>query len=100
MIDNIRKKNGFPLTEKQLDMIADKVYNRLVENRKLAMQSSKAGTGDMLTSKEAARMLGMTSTYLLSIKDQFRYVKTGDNQQSRVLFYKEDILDKISSYKK
>lgn len=100
MIRNIRKGIGLPLTEEQLDMIADEVYNRLTENHKIAMQSHEAGTCDMVTSKEAARMVGMTSTYLLSINDQFRYVKKGDNKQCRVLFYKDDILDKLSSYKK
>lgn len=94
------RKFGLTLTEKQLDAIANEVYNRLMKSHRIATKRHEACKDDMLTSKEAARMLGMTSTYLLSIKDQFRYVKTGDNKQSRVLFYKEDILEKISSYKK
>lgn len=100
MTEEIRRTFSFRLTEKQLDMIADKVYNRLVKSNMIASQPHGAGTGDMLTSREAARMLGMSSSYLLSIKDQFRYVKTGENKQCRVLFYKDDILDRISSYRK
>ena len=47
----------------------------------------------MVDSKEAARMLGISSNYLRSIKDRFPHVKVGDNKQGRILFRKADLLE-------
>lgn len=47
---------------------------------------------DMVDSKEAARILGITPNYLRSIKDRFPHIKVGDSNQSRIFFKKSDLL--------
>lgn len=95
-------KKRVRLTETDIEAIADRVYKMLLRKEKVVQlhQDTVSPEKDMVTAKEAARLLGLSATYMLTIKDRFRYVKLGDNKQCRVLFYKEDILEKISQYEK
>lgn len=47
---------------------------------------------DLVDSKEAARILGITPNYLRIIKDRFPHVKVGGKQQGRILFRKAELL--------
>ena len=47
---------------------------------------------EMVDSREAAQILGITPNYLRSIKDRFPHVKVGDKNQGRILFKKSDLL--------
>lgn len=49
-------------------------------------------TNDLIDSKEAARLLGLTPNYLRSMKDKFPHVKVGDNRQGRILFKRSELL--------
>ncbi len=41
---------------------------------------------NLVTTKEAAKILGITPRRLRQIKERFGYVKDGDNMQGRLLF--------------
>lgn len=47
---------------------------------------------DLVDSKEAARIIGVTPGYLRSMKDRFPHVKVGGNRQGRILFKKSELL--------
>jgi hypothetical protein len=49
-------------------------------------------SNDLIDSKEAARLLGLTPNYLRSMKDKFLHVKVGDNRQGRILFKRSELL--------
>lgn len=48
---------------------------------------------DILTSKEAAEYLGISSDYLRKIKDKLPYEKQGENSQGRLLFRRKGLLE-------
>ena len=47
----------------------------------------------ILTSKEAAEYLGISSDYLRKIKHKLPYEKQGDNSQGRLMFRREGLLE-------
>ena len=49
-------------------------------------------SNDLIDSKEAARLLGLTPNYLRSMKNKFPHVKVGDNRQGRILFKRSELL--------
>lgn len=51
---------------------------------------------EMVDTREAARILGVSPAYLRQIKDRFPHKKSGSTQQGRVLFRREDLLKSIS----
>lgn len=76
--------------ESILDVYADKVVEKVVAQLKGAPKDDKP---EMVGAPEAARILGISRNYLLSIKDRFNYVKVGENKQSRIYFKKETLFD-------
>ena len=48
---------------------------------------------DMVTSAEAARILGISQSYLRTIKDNFRYVKGSGKKSGRILFEKDSLIE-------
>ena len=51
---------------------------------------------EMVDTREAARILGVSPAYLRQIKDRFPHKKSGSTQQGRVLFRREDLIKSIS----
>lgn len=51
---------------------------------------------EMVDTREAAKILGVSPAYLRQIKDRFPHKKSGSTQQGRVLFRREDLLKSIS----
>ena len=51
---------------------------------------------EMVDTREAARILGVSPAYLRQIKDKYPHKKSGSTQQGRVLFRREDLLKSVS----
>jgi hypothetical protein len=49
-------------------------------------------SNDLIDSKEAARLLGLTPSYVRSMKDKFPHVKVGNHSQGRILFKRSELL--------
>ena len=63
---------------------------------RLKVQNGTAGENEeFVGSNEAARILGVSTSYLRSIKDRFPHKKVGDSSQGRILFKKSEL---ISNY--
>lgn len=73
-----------------LDAFADKVVERVVAQLKGTPKDEKP---EMVGAPEAAKILGISRNYLLTIKDRFNYIKVGENKQSRIYFNKETLFD-------
>lgn len=76
--------------ESILDVYADKVVEKVVAQLKGKTKDEKP---EMIGAPEAAKILGISRNYLLSIKDRFNYIKVGENKQSRIYFKKDTLFE-------
>ena len=73
------------LAELLSDKVADKVLKRL---GKVPVDAQD----EMVDSKEAARMIGVSPAYMRQLKDRIPHVKAGQHKQGRILFRKADVI--------
>ena len=71
-----------------LDDVSRKVAMLVTRNIK-NMQEQEP---DMVSTEEAAQILGITPGRLRHIKDRFPHVKAGDNMQGKLLFKRDALL--------
>lgn len=76
------------LTNEQMAAIAGKTAQLVVN---LLKKDDKPGKKKYVDINKAADILGISVYHLRRIKDQFPYIKRGENQQGRLLF-EEDAL--------
>lgn len=69
------------LAEKVAELVIEKLHGPAVEE-----------VNDYVEAKEAARILGVSPSYLRSMKKKFTHVKVGSHNQGRVLFKKSDLM--------
>lgn len=77
------------LDPKTIEAIARKSAQYVVSELKKGDSTEK----EMVTAAEAARILGISRSYLRSIKDNFRYIKGGDTKCGRILFEKDSLIE-------
>lgn len=73
------------LAELLSDKVADKVLKRL---GKMPVDAQD----EMVDSKEAARMIGVSPAYIRQLKDRIPHVKAGQHKQGRIFFRKADVI--------
>lgn len=78
----------FKLDPKTVDSIAYKAAKIVISELRKKEQPEQ----DLVSVKEAARMLGVSEDYLRRIKDRFPHVKSGDSKQGRILFVKNALI--------
>ena len=76
------------LSEKQMDQIAAKTANIILRK----MKEDKEPPTEMVSVKEAARILNISENHMRRIKDQFPHIKNGNNSQGHILFVREALL--------
>lgn len=82
------------MTKKELESILDAYADKVVERVVAQLQGTpKEEKPEMVGAPEAAKILGISRNYLLSIKDRFNYIKVGENKQSRIYFKKETLFE-------
>lgn len=74
------------LSKKQMETIAQMTADIIM--KKINPQEQQ----ELVNTKEAARILGVSEWYIRKIKDRFPHVKAGNNGQGRILFYKKSLL--------
>jgi len=77
------------LDTKTIDTIARKTATIVIGELRKDNTTEK----EMVTAAEAARILGISQSYLRSIKDNFRYVKGGGTKCGRILFEKDSLIE-------
>ena len=81
------------MTQEEMTLLADLIAKRtapIVIKQLKEMRVDESN--DLIDSREAARLLGLTPNYLRSMKDKFPHVKVGDNSQGRILFKLSELL--------
>ncbi len=76
------------LSEKQMDLIAIKTAKIILRK----MKEDEEPPREMVRSKEAARILGISEKHLRRIKERFPHIKNGNNNQGHLLFVKDALL--------
>ena len=76
------------LSEKQMDQIAAKTANIILRK----MKEDKEPPTEMVSVKEAARILNISENHMRRIKDHFPHIKNGNNSQGHILFVREALL--------
>jgi len=76
------------LSDKQMEQIAAKTARIVI--RKL--REDNEPPSEMVTVKEAARILNISESHMRRIKDQYPHIKNGNNAQGHVLFVRESLL--------
>ena len=79
------------MNKKEMNEIVDLIANRVVD-RVLNAIGKSAEEPEYITSAQAARILGISDTYIRVIKDRFTTKKIGNSRQGRVLFRKDTLL--------
>lgn len=77
------------LDSKTIEAIARKSAKYVVSELKKDNGTEK----EMVTTAEAARILGISQNYLRAIKDNFRYIKGGGAKCGRILFEKDSLIE-------
>jgi hypothetical protein len=71
-----------------LEDVARKVAFLVARNIKAAQDNSP----EMVSTEEAAQILGITPDRLRHIKNKFPHIKAGDNKQGKLLFKRDALL--------
>lgn len=75
------------LSKRQMDEIAYKTA--VIVLRKL---KEKEDVPEMVSTAEAARILGVTPGHMRRIADRFPHIKAGENRQGKLLFKRDALL--------
>ena len=76
------------LSDKQMELIATKTARIILRK----MKEEKEPPTEMVTLKEAARILHVSENHMQRIKDKYPYIKNGNNAQGHLLFVREALL--------
>ena len=79
---------------KELVALIAKTTTKMVVTQLRSMR--ELSDTEMVDTREAARILGVSPAYLRQVKDKFPHVKTGNSQQGRILFRRDDLIKSIS----
>ena len=78
--------------KKLTEMIAQRTADIVME-RISCSAFPKENEDEYVSSEEAANILGVTPSYLRSMKNKFPHKKVGNHSQGRVFFLKSGLLD-------
>jgi hypothetical protein len=76
------------LSDKQMELIATTTARIILRK----MKEEKEPPTEMVTLKEAARILHVSENHMRRIKDKYPYIKNGNNAQGHLLFVREALL--------
>lgn len=76
------------LSDKTVEKIANRTATILYNRLKTNLDDKK----ELVSVKEAARILGVTENYMRSIKDDYSYIRRGKNQKGNIFFIRESLI--------
>ena len=83
----------FELSDKQIQQIAKKTAKLVVRDLKSMPEQNPV----YVSVKEAARILGVSVDYMRKIKDEYKYIRRGENQQGHIFFLRESLMEVLPS---
>lgn len=78
------------LSQRDIDTIVHRLSVVVVE--KLKKELAKEQLPEMVTTAEAAKILGISSDRMRKIADRYPHIKKGDNKQGQLLFVRKSLL--------
>jgi hypothetical protein len=81
------------LTQRDIDRIAQRTA-LIVMNK---LQGQSIGSEEWVGTREAARILGVSETWLRKTKDNYPHVKGGDSRQSTLRFLRSGLIKGFGS---
>ena len=75
------------ISDKQIEQIASRTATILYGRLKNDLENQK----ELVSVKEAARILGVTTTHMRNIKDDYTYIRRGKNQKGNIFFIRESL---------
>ena len=75
------------ISDKQIEQIASRTATILYGRLKNDLENQK----ELVSVKEAARILGVTTTHMRNIKDEYSYIRRGKNQKGNIFFIRESL---------
>ena len=78
------------LSQKDIDAIAYKAAVIVAQRLKKVIKEERPPK--MVSTKEAAKILGITPCRMRQIADRFPHVKQGENKQGKLLFVRDGLL--------
>ena len=75
------------ISDKQIEQIASRTATILYGRLKNDLENQK----ELVSVKEAARILGVTTTHMRNIKDDYAYIRRGKNQKGNIFFIRESL---------
>ncbi len=87
------KMDKFELSDKQIQQIAKKTAKLVVRDLKSMPEQNPV----YVSVKEAARILGVSVDYMRKIKDEYKYIRRGENQQGHIFFLRESLMEVLPS---
>ena len=75
------------ISDKQIEQIASRTATILYGRLKNDLENQK----ELVNVKEAARILGVTTTHMRNIKDDYAYIRRGKNQKGKIFFIRESL---------
>ena len=85
--------NKFELSDKQIQQIAKKTAKLVVRDLKSVPEQNPV----YVSVKEAARILGVSVDHMRKIKDEYKYIRRGENQQGHIFFLRESLMEVLPS---
>lgn len=83
----------FELSDKQIQQIAKKTAKLVVRDLKSVPEQNPV----YVSVKEAARILGVSVDHMRKIKDEYKYIRRGENQQGHIFFLRESLMEVLPS---
>ena len=83
----------FELSDKQIQQIAKKTAKLVVRDLKSMPEQNPV----LVSVKEAARILGVSVDHMRKIKDEYQYIRRGENQQGHIFFLRESLMAVLPS---
>lgn len=79
--------------KKLSEMIAQRTADIVMERISSGSSFAKENDDEYVSSEEAANILGVTPSYLRSMKNKFPHKKVGNHSQGRIFFLKSGLLE-------
>jgi hypothetical protein len=88
----VAKKQGDKVMRIEYDTVFIKLLAKEVVKEMRRTEQEKPQP-ELISSKEAAALIGVSEDYVRKIKDRLPHVKQGNNKQGRLLFVKEGLME-------
>lgn len=82
------------INDKQIQLIADRTADIIL--RRLKPEPDPV----YVSVKEAARLIGVSTSHMYKIKDEYTYIRRGEDHNGHIYFMREELINALAAGKK